>query len=77
MQGKYTIYKKQYKKLYNCTNNLCGLLHLMKYFSPELNIAEIDSIIPAIEIAYKNAQDLLGILFDIEENTSNQNSTFV
>ena len=50
---------------------------LIEHFSPELNIAEIDSIIPAIEIACKNAQDLLGILFDIEENKPNQNSTFV
>ena len=40
----------------------------MKYFSAELNISEVDSIIPAIEITFENADNLLCLALEIESN---------
>ena len=68
MQGKYFLTENQFRELYGYIDKIRGLVYLMKYFSAELNISEVDSVIPAIEITFENADNLLCLALEIESN---------
>ena len=64
----YHLTKSQFDKLYSNVNSIHGLLTLLKYYSPKLDIVEISCTIPVIELAWDKAEDLICDFLEIEDN---------
>ena len=59
MKSKHYLNEKEYNNIYNSIYKLHSFLRLMDYFTPELEICEIDCVIPAIKTCLIEADNLL------------------